>query len=74
MRGWADGDQVFEVTRYRIDAGQFNYMMANDETQSVDVAEVDWMKTSQLNLSKSPTVPAGSVLTLAARADQDEAS
>jgi hypothetical protein len=48
-------DEVFEVSRYHVDSGKFTYTLADGEKQSVNVSEVNWMKTSQLNMSKSPT-------------------
>jgi len=41
-------NQVLEVTKYRIDAGQVNYQQLNGETGSVDTDQIDWKQTTQL--------------------------
>jgi hypothetical protein len=49
-------DSVYTVTNYRIDEGSLNYVLASGTRGSVDVAEVDWHKTWQLNLGPSGAV------------------
>lgn len=41
--------QTHVVSRYRIDGGQFNYVLASGSTGALDVKDVDWVKTSRLN-------------------------
>jgi hypothetical protein len=43
-------DEVFEVTRYRIDSGRFTYVLTDGTSGSADAAAVDWTRTSRLNL------------------------
>jgi hypothetical protein len=59
-------NEVVEVTRYRIDSGRLTYALADGARNSVAIDEVDWTKTSQLNLAKSPT---GTSVMLSARAN-----
>jgi hypothetical protein len=42
-------DQTYAVARYRIDAGHLNYVLTSGTPGAVDVKDVDWVKTSQLN-------------------------
>ena len=55
-------DEVVEVTHYRIDGGRLSYILADGEVQSIDAADIDWTKTSQLNVSKAAS---GTLLTRA---------
>jgi hypothetical protein len=48
-------DQVYEVTQYRIDSGNLNYVLTSGEKGSVGATEVDWRKTSQLNAEPAVT-------------------
>jgi len=41
--------QTYAVAHYRIDAGQLNYVLASGAPGAVDIKDVDWVKTSQLN-------------------------
>lgn len=41
-------NQVLEVTKYRIDGGVINYRALNGTQGSVDEAEVNWRKTTEL--------------------------
>jgi hypothetical protein len=41
-------NQVLEVTKYRIDGGVINYRALNGTEGSVDEAQVDWRKTTEL--------------------------
>lgn len=43
-------DKVYAVARYRIDSGSLNYVLTSGVRGSVDITEVDWRKTSRLNL------------------------
>jgi hypothetical protein len=40
---------TYAVAHYRIDAGQLNYVLASGAPGAVDIKDVDWVKTSQLN-------------------------
>jgi hypothetical protein len=42
-------DTIFPVASYRISSGQLNYVRASGLTGAVELSEVDWRKTSQLN-------------------------
>jgi hypothetical protein len=42
----------FEVTNYRIDGDRLNYMLPGGQTGAVDVHDVNWRKTSQLNAGR----------------------
>jgi hypothetical protein len=44
-------NQVLEVTKYRIDGGVINYRALNGTEGSVDEAEVNWLKTTELTSS-----------------------
>jgi hypothetical protein len=46
-------EEVFEVTRYRIDGGRFTYVLTDGTLGSTDAADVDWTRTSRLNLPKA---------------------
>jgi hypothetical protein len=46
-------DEVFEVNRYRIDDGRLNYVLIDGEPGSAAAVDVDWTKTSKLNLSRA---------------------
>jgi len=48
-------NNVFDVVRYRVELGRLLYILANGERGSVATADVDWTKTSRLNLSRSAT-------------------
>ena len=41
-------NQVLEVAKYRIDAGQVNYQQLNGEAGSVDTDQIDWKQTTQM--------------------------
>ncbi|HUL35227.1 MAG TPA: hypothetical protein VL128_15180 [Candidatus Eisenbacteria bacterium] len=41
-------NQVLEVSKYRFNGGQLNYMDLNGQAGSVDPGEVDWRQTTQL--------------------------
>lgn len=45
-------DQTYAVARYRIDGKQVNYVLASGAAGAVDVSDVDWIKTSQLNAQR----------------------
>jgi len=42
-------DQTYAVARYRIDRGQLDYVLASGAVGAVDVKDVDWLKTTELN-------------------------
>ena len=42
-------ENVYEVTKYRIDGGSVSYILASGATGSVDITEVNWRATSRLN-------------------------
>jgi hypothetical protein len=42
-------DTIFPVASYRISSGHLNYVRASGITGAVELSEVDWRKTSQLN-------------------------
>lgn len=42
----------FEVASYRIDGDQLNYVLPGGQTGAVDVHDVNWRKTSQLNADR----------------------
>jgi hypothetical protein len=42
----------FDVTNYRIDGDQLNYMLPDGQTGAVGVHDVNWRKTSQLNAER----------------------
>ncbi len=44
-------DQVLEVTRYRIEDGKLRYVLVAGATGSAAVSEVDWTKTSEINIA-----------------------
>jgi hypothetical protein len=47
-------NEVFRVTRYRIERGRLTYVLAaGGTTGSVDVNAVDWMKTSEMNETRA---------------------
>jgi hypothetical protein len=41
--------QSYAVSHYRIDGGQLNYVLASGAPGALDVKDVDWVRTSQLN-------------------------
>jgi hypothetical protein len=43
---------IFDVTNYRIDSDRLNYELPNGQKDTVDVHDVDWRKTSQLNAKR----------------------
>jgi hypothetical protein len=45
-------DEIYGVTRYRVDGGSMSYVLSNGIKGSVDATEVDWGKTSQLNAAR----------------------
>ncbi len=53
-------DVAFEVANYRIDGDQLNYVLPNGQTGAVDLHDVNWRKTSQLNAErgKAPVLEA----------------
>jgi len=42
-------ENVYAVTKYRINGGSLSYVLASGGTGSVDLTEVDWRTTSRLN-------------------------
>jgi len=42
----------FDVASYRIDGDQLNYVLPGGQTGTVDVHDVNWRKTSQLNAAR----------------------
>lgn len=44
--------QVFDVTKYRIDSDRLNYLLPSGQVGALDVHEVDWRMTSQLNAQR----------------------
>jgi hypothetical protein len=42
-------NNVYAVTKYRINSGSVSYVLASGATGSVDITEVDWRATSRLN-------------------------
>jgi hypothetical protein len=42
-------ENVYAVTKYRINGGSLSYVLASGATGSVDITEVDWRATSRLN-------------------------
>ncbi len=44
-------NQVLEVTSYRVENGRLRYVLAAGATGSADVSEVDWRKTSEINVA-----------------------
>jgi hypothetical protein len=42
----------FDVATYRIDGDQLNYVLPDGQTGAVDVHDVNWRKTSQLNAER----------------------
>jgi hypothetical protein len=51
-------NRVYGVRKYRIDNGSLSFVLANGERGSVDIMEVDWRKTSQLNTGKNAVTTA----------------
>jgi hypothetical protein len=49
--------EIYTVARYRIDDGSLSYELPWGEKGSIDLPEVDWQATAQLNAG----VPAASV-------------
>lgn len=41
-------NQVLEVSKYRMDGGQLNYIDLNGQTGTVDPDEIDWRQTTQM--------------------------
>jgi hypothetical protein len=54
---------IFDVANYRIDSDRLNYVLPNGQKDAVDVHDVDWRKTSQLNAKreKMPILEANSL-------------
>ena len=46
-------DQTYAVAHYRIDGKQVNYVLASGAAGAIGVSEVDWIKTSQLNVQRT---------------------
>jgi hypothetical protein len=46
-------NEVFSVTSYRIDNGQFNYVLYGGIAGSVEAADVDWTRTSEMNTAQA---------------------
>jgi len=44
--------EVFEVTSYRSEDGQLNYILVGGAAGSAEVGEVDWTKTSEMNTAR----------------------
>ena len=42
-------ENVYAVTKYRINGGSLSYILPSGATGSVDITEVDWRVTSRLN-------------------------
>lgn len=57
-------DRIYEVTHYRIDSGSLNYVLSSGEKGSVDIGEVDWRRTSRLNVNEEPAAPVTSAAAL----------
>ncbi len=51
-------DQTYGVTRYRIDGARLNYVLEDGNEGAVNVQNVDWLKTSQLNSERTYAVAA----------------
>jgi hypothetical protein len=47
--------EVFGVASYRIERGRLNYILGGGTVGSADVNDVDWMKTSELNVARVTT-------------------
>jgi hypothetical protein len=45
-------DVAFEVANYRIDGDRLNYVLPSGQTGAVDLHDVNWRKTSQLNAER----------------------
>ena len=45
-------DTIFPVASYRITSGHLNYVRASGLTGAVELSEVDWRKTAQLNTAR----------------------
>lgn len=56
-------DKVYSVCRYSIDDRSLNYVLTNGVHGSVDLAEVDWRKTSRLNTHPVAAQPVAAVTT-----------
>ena len=41
--------QTYSVARYQVHGGELNYVLADGTTGALEVREVDWLKSSQLN-------------------------
>jgi hypothetical protein len=44
--------EMFDVTNYRMENNHINYVLPNGQTGAVDVRDVDWRMTSQLNTAR----------------------
>jgi hypothetical protein len=49
--------EIYSVAHYRIDNGSLNYELPSGEKGSIDLPEVDWRETSQLNSAVSSLAP-----------------
>jgi len=45
-------NNIYAVTKYRINNGSVSYVLASGATGSVDITEVDWRKTSRLSAER----------------------
>ncbi len=52
--------EAFEVTSYRIDGGNINYVLSSGTAGSAEVSDVDWKTTSALNTARATTAIAES--------------
>jgi hypothetical protein len=50
-------DVAFEVAKYRIDGGRLSYVLPNGQTGAVDLHDVNWRKTSELNAGRGKAEP-----------------
>jgi hypothetical protein len=46
-------NEVFDVTSYRIEGGQLNYVLSGGASGSAPVEDVDWTRTSELNTERA---------------------
>ncbi len=46
---------IFDVLQYRVDSDRLSYLLPDGQSGAVDVHDVDWRKTSQLNAQREKT-------------------
>ena len=51
------GSETLSVSKYRIDSGNVSYVLADGGQGSVQVSDVDWRATSQLNARPAYAIP-----------------